>query len=402
MLPITQEYVGEKLKNLIAISVFRALSEKTTYFILPLWAYELTSSSGLMSSVRLFEFLPFLLIGLVIGTIVDRIGSRSGFIIGTSGQAIAIFLLAVTGAVDQRLMVGLVFTSMGFTYFAANSFMVQVKFELPSDRIVNFTKINSMVSNSIDSTGPAIIGLLLIFISYKSALILSVLLLCLTLTLGSISFRVNPGDSSSPFLKDFAKGFKVAYSLKTLWTLSWWTAVTNSIIVLTEIAIIFYCKKTLGLSDAAIGVLLGISGLGAILGSYFSESLEKLFGVIKILIFSIILIGAAYIICSINLNVFTIAMLLFAESFLYSMYVVCIRTYRLLITPKSDIGKVSGISGSIFKSLMPISLGLYALLGSHISVDRLLSWLGTFLIIGALILLSSKILNLNQKLSQNY
>ncbi|MEE4409940.1 MULTISPECIES: MFS transporter [unclassified Serratia (in: enterobacteria)] len=387
---------------LLLITALKAISEKIIYFVLPLWAFQLTQSNDLMSHVRLFEYLPFLVLGFVIGTLVDRIGSRKGFIGGTVGQIAVVILLAWNGVHSQHLLFLLVFMLMGMTYFANNALIVQSKVALPENRLITYNKYNNMVTNVFDSAGPAIIGGILLLLTYTQTLSLSYMLLFIALLLSLFSFRRTPPAESKPFIPDIIYGFKALYRLRNLWILSWWTSFANAIVVVSEIAVMYYAKSQLNLSDFQVGLLFAAGGIGAIIGSWCSDRVEKRFGVIQVLVYSIPLVGLTYILISIHINTVTLGILLFCESFLFSIYIVCVRTYRLVIAPAKDLGKINGITGSIFKMFIPFSLAAYGAWGSSISTNEVLRIMGGLFLIGSIILSASNMLKMKEKLSDNY
>lgn len=138
------------------------------------------------------------------------------------------------------------------------------------------------------------------------------------------------------------------------------------------------------------------------MGSWCSDRVEKRVGVIQVLVYSIPLIGLAYVLISIHLNIVTLGILLFCESFLFSIYIVCVRTYRLVVAPAKDLGKINGITGSIFKMFIPFSLAAYGAWGNTITTNEVLRIMGGLFLIGSILLSASNMLKMKEKLSDNY
>ncbi|QDX29067.1 MFS transporter [Dickeya poaceiphila] len=387
---------------LLIIAMLKAVAEKISNFILPLWAFQQTQSNDLMSYVRMFEYLPFMVLGFIIGALVDRVGSRRGFTFGTTGQVIVLAVLAWYGIQSPHLLFMLVFMLMGMTYFANNSLIVQSRLTLPDNRLITYNRYTNMVSNVMESAGPAIIGALLLLLSYTQALHFSYVLLFISLLLGVNSFRQAPPVEKKPFIPDIMHGFRALYRLRNLWVLSWWTAFANAIIVVSEVVVMYCAKSTFSFTDFQVGVLFAVGGLGAISGSWFSERIEQHFGVIRVLAYSIPLIGLIYLFISVHITPVTLGIMLFCESFLFSLYIVCVRTYRLVVAPANDLGKINGITGSIFKMFIPVSLTLYALWGNQISTGTVLGIMGILFVSGSIALVASSALKMQEKLSDNY
>lgn len=387
---------------LIIIAMLKAVAEKISNFILPLWAFQQTQSNDLMSYVRLFEYLPFMVLGFIIGALVDRVGSRRGFTLGTAGQVVVLVVLAGYGAPAPHLLFLLVFMLMGMTYFANNALIVQSRTALPDNRLITYNRYTNMVTNVMESAGPAIIGALLLWLSYTQALHFSWALLSLALLLSITSFRRPPVREKKPFISDVIYGFRALYRLRNLWVLSWWTAFANAVIVVSEVVVMYCAKSTFAFTDFQVGLLFAVGGLGAISGSWLSERIEQRIGVIRVLAYSIPLIGLAYLFTSFHVTPVTLAAMLFCESFLFSLYIVCVRTYRLVVAPANDLGKINGITGSIFKMFIPVSLTIYALWGNQVPTGAILGIMGVLFVSGTIVLVASSALSMQEKLSDNY
>jgi MFS transporter, DHA3 family, macrolide efflux protein len=387
---------------LIIIAMLKAVAEKISNFILPLWAFQQTQSNDLMSYVRMFEYLPFMVLGFIIGALVDRVGSRRGFTLGTLGQTAVLVVLAWHGAPSPHLLFLLVFVLMGMTYFANNALIVQSRAALPDNRLIAYNRYTNMVTNIMESAGPAIIGALLLLLSYTQALHFSWVLLSVALLLGVMTFRRPPLSEKKPFIPDVIYGFRALYRLRNLWVLSWWTAFANAVIVVSEVVVMYCAKSTFAFSDFQVGVLFAIGGLGAISGSWLSEYIEQRVGVMRVLAYSIPLIGLAYLFTSLHVTPVTLGAMLFCESFLFSLYIVCVRTYRLVVAPAGDLGKINGITGSIFKMFIPVSLTLYALWGNQVPTGAVLGIMGALFVSGSIALVASSVLRMQEKLSDNY
>ncbi|MGU3414655.1 MFS transporter [Enterobacteriaceae bacterium C34A] len=387
---------------LIIIAILKAIAEKISNFILPLWAFQQTQSNDLMSYVRMFEYLPFMVLGFIIGALVDRVGSRRGFTLGTLGQTAVLAVLAWHGAPSPHLLFLLVFVLMGMTYFANNSLIVQSRAALPDNRLITYNRYTNMVTNVMESAGPAIIGALLLVLSYTQALHFSWVLLSVALLLGIMTFWRPQAREKKPFIPDVIYGFRALYRLRNLWVLSWWTAFANAVIVVSEVVVMYCAKSTFAFTDFQVGLLFAVGGLGAISGSWLSEHIEQRVGVIRVLAYSIPLIGLAYFFTSLHVTPVTLGAMLFCESFLFSLYIVCVRTYRLVVAPADDLGKINGITGSIFKMFIPVSLTLYALWGNQVSTGVVLGVMGGLFVSGSIVLVASSVLRMQEKLSDNY
>jgi MFS family permease len=100
-------WVGQTISN---------LGGSFTFFALPLLVFKLTGSAVDLGLITAFEFLPYLLFGLVLGAWVDRVDRKRMMIATDIARAVAIAsiaLLAGLGVLVFLAAISFSFTALG-------------------------------------------------------------------------------------------------------------------------------------------------------------------------------------------------------------------------------------------------------------------------------------------------
>lgn len=138
-------------------------------FILPLFIYDLTKSALAMSTMRMIDFLPNILLGMLAGVLVDRMNRNrmlkyTGFIKAVLATLLTVIILLDTVQLWHMYILGFFMATVSYTFGNAQHAIVPQLFEksLMTEIQAKFSFINTLFS----IVGPAIAGMLLVFIAY--------------------------------------------------------------------------------------------------------------------------------------------------------------------------------------------------------------------------------------------
>ena len=135
--------------------------------------YRLTQSAWALGLTAALQFLPVLVFGAYGGVVADRLDKRRVLIVTQVlflVQALALFLVVVTGVVDLWMVWGLALALGLVNVFdgpARQSFAIEM---VGSDDLANAVGLNSVIVNSSRIVGPAIAGVLLVLADQVSGL----------------------------------------------------------------------------------------------------------------------------------------------------------------------------------------------------------------------------------------
>ena len=155
---------------------------------------------------------------------------------------------------------------------------------------------------------------------------------------------------------DLIEGWKILKANRDLWVLTWIVAVTNAAEGIYSSMIIFFAKDSLQMSSGEIGVVLSCIGAGSLIANTLVTRLREKFRSGRVMGVMLVFVAAAYALMYFATNMYMMALSVFMEGFFATIYVVMIWSVRQETTEAHVMGRVSGITGSIFKLLMTIDI----------------------------------------------
>lgn len=338
-----------------------AFGSKIYELALPLILYQFTNSPVVMSTMRGIEFLPNLLLAMFIGVLVDRARKKVWSLWTLLFQIIILLILYFSiqsGQHSPLLFYNCGFLLMTFNYAFFNARMSIVKQALPTELLTSANASFNFISTFIGIMGPALTGLILMLSSLHFGLLLTALsfvfafiILCLLTTEESTSYPIKGG-----FWRELKEGWIELYHNQTLLLISIAVIFLNSTAGMVDTTIVFYSKDVLKLSNSELGILLSSTGLGGLIGSLVVGKVRKIWSTGVITTVTTLLIGFTYLIIFLSSSYYLMALALFLEGIFSTICNVCIWTFRQESTPQHLIGRISGITGSVFKLSMPFAI----------------------------------------------
>ena len=353
-------------------------------FTIPLLAYKLSSSATGMGIIRAAEFLPHLLLSVGIGLLVDR---------ADKGRLIrACLLLAVPVALLSSLALRFAYQSLllqALAVFAISTLVLIVRVSMNVVAKENLAKEELLVANAkIQSTaeilhtvGPLIAGVVLYF-SYPEAGLMGCALcfvVALVLTRQLTIARPQAQDAGGPgVLQQLKEGFATLRGIPALMHFSLLVMVINAFVASANIVNIFVVKDYLNLPDYALGISISIAAVGAALGGVVLARVEKSLTEMQVIGICMVLLTVGYLITYLFRSYWAVTASMFLEGFATLCVAVTVWTYRQRVVGVKMLGRVSGITGMIFKVLTPVGLVLstvyvdaYELFGFYIFAGSL-------------------------------
>lgn len=328
---------------------------------LPLIIYELTQSSTAMGAMRALQFLPILLFGLFIGVFVDRADKKRWMLISVGLQMLLLFSLFVysqTQEPSELVFYGAGFLLMVFSYSYLNARISSVKLAVPTHMMTSANAKFTFTQTFMQVMGPAISGAILFLSSlYYGLLITACVYLFALIVLARIDLK-EPSQAlqTRHFWAEFKAGWRTLRENRTLWALSWFVSFFNATALSYELMVIFFVKDELHWSAARVGIVLSCAGMGGLLGSLVTETLRRRIGLGACLALSLIGLALTYSLTGLYGNAFAVGAALFFYGFATTMQNICIWSFRHETTAAPLMGRVGGMTGSIFKIGVPFAL----------------------------------------------
>lgn len=362
--------------GLFASTALLALGSQIYQLALPLILYELTHSLAAMSNLRALEFLPNLFLAAFIGVWVDRVCRRSWA--QRALLAMATLLgggaLALTyGRMEWWLFYPLTFCVMLCNYVTAICRMALVKESVPQAQLVQANGYLGALSDVFSVCGPMLSGLLIAWANPQWSLGAPALMFLLSSALMARVPQTAPrGSGERRFLNELAEGWRALRDNAVLWQLSWVVVLANGAAGAAEVLFLFRARDQLGLSPGELGLLFGCAGVGGILAGFCVARVRRALGLGRMICLALLLEAAGMAAQALLTALPWLALAMALQSFAVVCGNVGIWSYRQEATPAELIGRVSGLTGSLFKLLMPLALVLGGVLSAGMPLRELM------------------------------
>lgn len=367
--PNTSIWKNRNFVILIVTGFLLSFGGRVYELALPLIIYELTQSSVAMGSMRALQFLPILLFGLFIGVFVDRADKKRWMLWAVALQMLLLFALfgySQLQTPSHQVFYGAGFCLMMLSYGYINARISSVKWALPTPMMTSANAKFTFIQTLMQVMGPAISGAILFLSSlYYGLLITAFLYLCALLVLPRLELNESPrAVQTHRFWQELRDGWQALRQNRPLWALTWFVSFFNATAISFELMVIFFVKDELQWSTAQVGIVLSCAGIGGLMGSVFAERMRAALGLGTCLALSLVVLALTYSLMGLSSASWAVGLAMFSCGFMTTLQNICIWAYRHETTAAPLMGRVSGMTGSIFKIGVPL-----ALFGSGVLAD---------------------------------
>jgi MFS family permease len=360
---------------LFSSAFFVAFSAQIYNLALPLLVYELTQSSQMMGWMRAVEFLPNLVLAMFIGVLVDRVDKKrwsQAMLCGQAVMVIASYLAVELLSNPLWVLFPAAFLMMAFNYGYHNARMSMMKNTLP--QAVQNTAIARMSSlNSVmETVGPVLSGaLMLLSVIHNVFIAVGIMLLIAYWQLERLQITPVDVPKQQSILSALREGWHKLRAESNMWHITLAVMVINTTGAVFWIQAIYFAKAELALNSVEVSYLIAASGVGGLLGSFTADKVRNKMGLGRLLIVSILFESFGFVVPVLfpGLVALILSFLWVSAVGLYSS--ICIWSYRQEAFEEKYLGRVAGITGSLFKLLMPVGLAASGYITAAYGVELL-------------------------------
>jgi MFS family permease len=166
---------------------------------------------------------------------------------------------------------------------------------------------------------------------------------------------------------------RVLVDNRPLWHMAWLVVLINGSQGVVDVIFLFRARDQLQLGLGELGLLYGLAGIGGVVGGLVCSRLRKRWGLGRLMALELLLEAVCILLMAWSDSLPVLLLALVGSSFGSVIGNVCIWGYRQESTDSRFIGRISGLTGSIFKLLMPVTLVLSGALSSSWPLAWLLS-----------------------------
>nr|WP_275581914.1 MFS transporter [Brevibacillus fulvus] len=349
--------------SIMLISVlFLTIGSKLYEIILPLMMYELSHSSVIMANMRTAELLPNFFFAILIGVIVDRVDQKRWVIwmIGLQALLLLLFVLLYkmnTQAMYAYYVLGFLLMTLNYGYF--NAQVSLVKRIVPSPQLTMANARLSLTETLVSILGPALSGLVLMLPDTSDGIVLTAICYGLCLLLFSQLTLPHQTDSRprSSFWQEIKEGWLIFCANRSLWMLTGFVIFVNCTSCVVSMTTIYYAKDVLQLSSAMLALALSASGIGGLAAGLLTSKWRSRFGLGKVYGCSVLTYALAYLLLSFSASsLFLFVVALLAIGFATSLHTITVYAFRQEQTPADVMGRIAGITGTLFRFGMPLAM----------------------------------------------
>ncbi|MGL5379969.1 MFS transporter [Clostridium sp.] len=368
-----------------------SLGSNFYYIALPLLVFKLSQSAASMGLMGIIEVLPIIILGPFIGAIIDKSNKRIILICSTIVQIIVIIFIFFVGYFEQSSMYiyilgGIIAINVQIykvSIFSITPYVYGENLKVGNAKISSITTITELSAPFIASLIILMTGVESIFIFNIGTLIIFGFIIYREIKIDEEKKKSKIGVSN--IIKDVKDGFMYIFNIRAIRVLVIIVALSNLADAGLIQLLMFYLGNDFGLGDSKISFIIGISGIGAFIGTFVPQRFKNLklakmlfygliinnIGILFLLIKSWIMVGVALFICNIGAVIYLIAQ----------------NTIIQTIAEKNMLGRLNSSIKLLTQITKPISLAILMFtannFGSYkgILISVLLTIVTTFVII---------------------
>lgn len=332
------------------------LTQNMLGFALPLLALEISGQGSDLALIKGAGFIPNILFAIFVGVINDRMRKAFGFRLYTSllTGACALLTVSLLGGTPSVFGMAVFMILLGaLGYALGNLHMTLIRLVVAEDHLPSAISLGSALNAIITTIGPAVAGFALLWFGYAG---LTLVITCIMVLATCATFTIYPAESlpaKRPFWPALREGWQVFIANRELVMMTVVIVLTNAAEGAFGVALILKLKAGLFLTEAEIGLVLAAAGIGAVLGASLAPKLRKIAGYRAAFFWPIWALSAVYLAVAATKSVPLIYVLSFLEGALSLFFAIGVWSYRQETTAAAHMGRVAGLTGAIFKLLMP-------------------------------------------------
>jgi MFS family permease len=339
------------------------LGSSFTFFALPLLVFKLTGSAVSLALTTAAYFIPYLLFGLVIGAVVDRVDRKRLMIAVDLGRTAVIASIPAFAAADA-LSVWWIYAVSFLTATLTIAFDSSEFAAIPSlvDRDDLVTANGRIMASYQGATfaGPILAGALVGGgLSIEYVLLVdagSFVASAVSLAAVRSSFNAPPDPDREPtsLRRDVAEGLRYVFSHPVLRNISIMMALFNFVGTTSITQLVFFAKERLGASDTEVGFLFSAGSAGVVVLSLAAGPIRRKLSFSVAALGALMLYGLLTVVFALT-EAFWAALPLWAViSGLGLFFNINTQSLRQAIVPSHMLGRVVSVAGVLAWSAIPL------------------------------------------------
>jgi MFS family permease len=351
--------------------------------------YKLTGSVVLLGLVGFSGQIPVFLLAPFGGAAADRYNRHKILIFTQSCAMIFAFILA-TLTLRGNIQVWHLFV-IAACFGTANAFDIPARQAFAVDMVgredlINAIALNSSMFNGARIVGPAIAGILVAAVGEGWCFLsnaVSYIAVLTGLLLMKIKPEVRPRTGST--LSNIVEGFTFVAKTKPIRALLLLLGLISLVGMPYAVLMPIFADKILGGGSAGLGLLMGASGIGALIAALSLATRSKVFGLGRWVAFASTGLGISLILFSFSRTFWLSALLLVPVGFSMMIQMSSSNTLVQAMVPDALRGRVMSVYSMMFMGMAPFGALLAGTLAGYLGAPYTVMLGGSVCIAGSLI-----------------
>jgi MFS family permease len=298
----------EGFRNLFFATLGSSVGTLIAAVALAIDVHDRTNSGPWVTAVLVVEFLPTIVVGLLLGPLLDRLERRSLMIVADALR-VGVFV-ALPFAPNAATVVGLAAVAGLATGFFRPAVYAGIPNLVPEEELPRANALLQTVENMSWAVGPLVGGVLTAAAGPSAAYAINAVSFLVSIAL---LVRIPPRLLQSEralsrgHWRDLGDGFAAALRSPSMRAVLVGWGIASFAIGASNVATIFIAKNTLSGGDIGYGVLYGATGAGLVLGAFGSATALARYGVARVYGGGLLLMAAASLAVAVSPNVWVAA-----------------------------------------------------------------------------------------------
>jgi MFS family permease len=329
--------------------------------------YSMTKSSFLLGAVGFASQIPVFLLAPLGGTVVDRT-NRHRLIIATQASSMVLAAILAWLTLSGRVQVPHIFILAAllgivnaFDIPGRQAFLVDM---VGKEDLMNAIALNSSMFNGARVVGPAVAGILLIRFGEGwcfAANAISYIAVIIGLLLMNVHCAPRAGQSSP--IEDIVEGFRWVNETKVIRSLLLLIGLVSLVGMPYTVLMPVFADQILHGGARALGILMGATGVGALLGALTLASKTGVSGLGRWVALTCAGFGVSIFLFSFSRYFWLSVVLLLPAGYSMMLQMACSNTLIQTMVPDQLRGRVMALYSMMFMGMAPFG----ALLGGALA-----------------------------------
>ena len=248
------------------------------------------ASTFQISALFAAEYAPYVLIGLPAGVWVDRLRRRRVLIVTDLIRAVALLAIPaamVFRAVTLPLLYGVVFVVGAATVFFSVTYQAYLPAVVERDQLIEANGRLTASRSIASAAGPTAGGSIVAALTAPLAVAADAFSYLCSAALITAIRAPEPAPKATEqrnLRREMGEGLRLVRHDRLLWTMTLYSAASSLCVMMAISLELVFLVRAVHLGTVGIGLLLGISSFGAVLGAFAAAPLRRQFGELRTLV----------------------------------------------------------------------------------------------------------------------